>query len=378
MKRRGNGEGTITRRKDGRWEGRISLGYDGGKRLRKSVFGKTRREVQLKLADVLRARDRGLPQTDHRITVGHFIGHWLQEVARPDLRPSTYRSYEAIVRLHIEPRLGRVRLAKLRPELVQELLNEKAREGLSPRRVQYIQAVLRTALSTAERWGYVERNVARLVKAPRQARTELTPLEPEEVRQLLLAASGDRLEALYVVTLGLGLRKGEVLGLRWEDINFEAAEIHVRHGLQRVDGRLQLVEPKTKRSRRSLAAPGTVLNALRRHRARQREERLLAGSRWVDLGFVFTTTIGTPLEAGNVTRRFQRLLANAGLRRIRFHDLRHSAATLLLLQGVHPRVVMEQLGHSRIQLTMDTYTHVLPPALRDAAERMDEVLASSA
>ena len=173
----------------------------------------------------------------------------------------------------------------------------------------------------------------------------------------------------------VGLRRGETLGLAWNDVDLDDGTLTVRQALQRIDGKLRLTPPKTKRSRRTIALPQTVVAALRMHRARQLQERLLAGSRWHDSGLVFTTTIGTPLEPRNVTRDFQRILAKAGLPRIRLHDLRHGCATLLLAQGVQPRVVMDILGHSTISVTMDTYSHVLATMRRDAADQIDAVLA---
>jgi integrase len=199
-------------------------------------------------------------------------------------------------------------------------------------------------------------------------------LAPAEAKQLLAAAEDDRLGALYSVALALGLRQGEALGLSWEDIDFESRRLHVRHGLQRIAGELRLVEPKTRQSRRTIAMPGVVIDALQHHKARQTKERLLAGRRWSDTGLVFTSTIGTPIEVGNLRRSFWKLLDRAGLPRMRFHDLRHSCASLLLVQGVPARVVMETLGHSNISITMDTYTHVLPELQRQAADAMDRTL----
>lgn len=199
-------------------------------------------------------------------------------------------------------------------------------------------------------------------------------LAPVEAKQLLAAAEDDRLGALYSVALALGLRQGEALGLSWEDVDFESRRLHIRHGLQRIAGELRLVEPKTRQSRRTIALPLVVIDALQHHKARQSQDRLLAGTRWHETGLVFTSTIGTPIEVGNLRRSFWRLLDKAGLPRMRFHDLRHSCASLLLVQGVSARVVMETLGHSNISITMDTYTHVLPELQRQAADAMDRAL----
>lgn len=238
--------------------------------------------------------------------------------------------------------------------------------------LQESQAVSYPAEEALAIWSVVHHPVGRV------PRYELTPLDPAQARRLLDVIRGDRLEALYTVALAVGLRQGEALGLRWEDVDLDAGMMNVRHALQRVDGRLVLVEPKSHTSRRTIALPAGTVAALREHRRRQLEERVLAGRRWQDQDLTFTTTIGTPLDGTAVTKRFQRLLAYAGLPRQRFHDLRHACASLLLAQGVHPRVVMEVLGHSQISLTMNTYSHVIPALQREAADRMEALLAGGA
>lgn len=256
-------------------------------------------------------------------------------------------------------------------------MNRKLAAGLSPRTVQYLHAILRRSLRQALRWGLVTRNVATLVDAPRVRRPEIRPLTPDQARTFLDAVAGDRNEALYTVALAVGLRLGEALGLRWDDVDLDAGETHVRHTLQRRGPGWELVEPKTNRSRRTVPFPGVVLTALRAHRTRQLKERLWAGTRWQEHGFVFTSTIGTPLTGSGVSAQFHAVLVAAGLPHQRFHDLRHACASLLLAQGVAPRVVMEILGHSQISLTMNTYSHVIPDLTRDAADRMDSLLTAS-
>ena len=374
MSRRGNNEGSIYKRTDGRWAAAINLGWQAGRRKRKTFYGETRRVVQEQLSAALRAQQQGLPMVSERQTVELFLDRWLSDSVEPRLKPRTYQSYAEIVRLHLSPSLGRIRLAKLTPQQVQRLINEKLSDGLSPRRVQYIHAVLRCALGQAEKWGLVPRNVAKLADAPHVPRFEIRPLTSEQAQEFLAAVKGDRLEAVYAVALAVGLRKGEALGLRWDDIDLETGTIAVRHSLQRIDKKLQLVEPKSARSRRTLALPSVLQTALRAHRARQLEERLRAGSTWQETGFVFTTPIGMPLDGANVSRAFHRALEAAGLPRQRFHDLRHAAASLMLAQGVPARVVMEALGHSQISLTMNLYSHVVPALLQDAADKMDAAL----
>lgn len=267
-------------------------------------------------------------------------------------------------------------MAKLSPSDIQPFLNDKLAEGLSPRTVRYLHAVLRRALGQALKRGLVPRNVATLVNLPKAQRPEVEPFTPDQARSFLAAIHGDRLEALYSVALSVGLRQGEALGLRWEDVDLDTGTITVRKALQRLNGVFELVEPKTARSRRTIALPQTAVTALRVHRTRQLQERLLAGSKWCENGLVFTNTFGTPIDASNLIRHFHRALVAAGLPRKRFHDLRHTCASLLLAQGVHPRVVMDILGHSQISLTMDTYSHVIPALQREAASQMDVLLSN--
>ncbi len=329
-RRRGNGEGTILKRKDGRWAAAIV--QDDG--TRKWIYAKTRREVAARLTKIQRDIAEGLPT------------------------------------------LGRVRLAKLTPHHVHSLIVDKTREGrLAPRTIQYMHSVLRAALNQALRWRMVHYNAASMVSAPRATRLEPKVLTPEEARRLLGVLRGNRLEALYSVALALGLRQGEALGLKWSDLDLDAGILHVRRAAQRIPHQgTQLVETKTAGSRRTLFLPPVVVSALRAHRGRQTLERLAAGPARADLDLVFPSRRGTLADGPNITHRFRRLLMRAGLPPMRFHDLRHACASLLLVQGVHPRVVMETLGHSQISLTMNTYSHVLPALQREAAERMEAIL----
>jgi len=374
MTRRGPHEGSIHRRRDGRWAASVHIGYVDGKRVRRHVLGKTRREVADELDALLRAKKEHLPIPDRRARLGPFLSTWLEEVSRPRIRATTYRSHESIVRVHLVPGLGRIAIAKLAPADVQGFLDRKSASRLSPRRVDVILAILRKALATAERWGLVSRNVARLVDAPKVPKHEVTPLTPGQARRLIDASVDDRLRGLWITALGTGCRQGELLGLRWEDVDLDAGRLRVRHSLARIEGRLVLLEPKTGRSRRTITLPGVVMEALRAHRTRQRMEHLVAGSRWVDSGHVFATTIGTPMEAAVVTRAFGRALERAGLPHCRFHDLRHAAATFLLAGGFTLEDVKNLLGHSSIVLTSDTYGHVLQRRQRQAAMGMDAVL----
>ena len=415
--RRGRGEGSITKRSDGRWMARVDLGYQNGVRCRKTVYG---REVQTKLRETLQRTESGLPPLPEQETVGAYLRRWL-ELRREQLRPHTYISYEQTVRRHLTPGLGRIRLAKLGPRDVATWLHGCRTQGVGPRTIQYSRAVLRAALNQALRWELVSRNAAALTDAPQHQAREIKPLTPEEARALLAAVAGHRLEALITVALGLGLRRGEALALRWEDVDLTAGVLSVRHTLERAGGdaaarkpllaeratlrsrlkdaadeatrrqrvaqlddvqarlkpvqtSLRLAEPKTARSRRTITLPTLVAGALRAHRTRQLEERLAAGSRWHDTELVFTTRIGTPIGTHSLHSTFKGLLRAAGLPSIRYHDLRHTAATLLLAQGVDVRTIMETLGHAQVSLTLNTYAHVVPVLQREAAAKMDAIL----
>jgi integrase len=341
-----------------------------------SFLTRTRSAVRERFRGAAGPDTVGMPAADEELTVGDFLQGWLSEVARVTVRPRTYASYRYVVGLHLTPALGDLVLASLSPADVQAFLNAKSASGLSPRTVGYLRGVLRGALGHAERTDLVTRNVARLARPPRIPRRRVSPLSVEQVRTFLAAIVGDRLEALYLVALGVGLRQGEILGLRWSDVDLEGGTLTVRHALARIDGRLELVEPKSVTSRRVVPLPAFVRDALVAHRHRQTAEPLplrpAPPDPFADL--VFVTTHGTPLDGITITRRFQHILAGAGLPHQRFHDLRHACASLLLAQGVPARVVMETLGHSEISLTLNTYSHVMPSVGREAAERMDQLL----
>ncbi len=370
--RRGHSEGSIYfRESDHRWCAMVDLGWVNGKRKRKIIYGKTRKEVAEKLKIALREQQQGRLMPTERQTVAQFLTHWLSDVVKPpNTRPKTYRIYEQIVRTHLIPALGHLQLTKLTMQHVQAMLAAK-QDSLSPRSVHHIRAVLRNALNYALRSELVTRNVAELTKPPKVEESEIRVLTFEEAKHFLDAARGDPLEALYRVALSLALREGEVLGLRWQDIDFDAKTLTVKVALQAIDGKLELVSPKTKRSRRTLPLPDVLITALRTHRARQLEAKLLAGSDWEETGLVFTTRRGTPLHPRNLLRSFYAFLQRAGLPKIRFHDLRHSCLSILEAQGVSDRVRMEIAGHSDIRLTQNRYTHVYDESKRKAIGVMD-------
>lgn len=372
-KRRGHGEGSITQLEDGRWQARVDLGIVEGKRKRKALYGKTRKEVADKLKKALADQQDGLPLVGERQTVAQYLTRWLEDSARPTLRPCTFLRYEQLIRLHAVPYIGKVALARLTPQQLASLYSERLKAGQSPRSVEFLHAVLHRALKQALKWGLIARNPADAVDAPRPERKDIQPLTQEQVAVFLEAIKGDPLEALYVLAITSGMRIGELLGLQWVDI--EGNRLAVRHTLQRINKEWKLVEPKTDRSRRSIALTALAVDALRKHRIKQNEQRLSVGPAWQNWNLVFCNAMGAPLSSSNLLQdQFYPLLARAGLPKVRLHDLRHTAATLLLTQGVHPKKVQDLLGHSTIGMTMDTYSHVLPNLQDEVAATMDALL----
>jgi len=368
--KRGNNEGSIVKRADGRWMARVTLS-DG---TRKTLYAKTRREAARRLTAALRDQDNGLPAVSDRQTLAQFLNSWLAST-RYKLRPRTWTRREEYVRLHVIPVLGSLPLARLTAQLIEALYAQKIEEGLSTTTVHHLHAVLHRALESALRLGLVQRNVAHLVDPPRIAHHEMITLSPEQARQFLAAAEGERLEALYVLALSTGMRAGELLALRWRDVNLDSASVHVRATLQQTSAGYNFAEPKTARSRRQIALSSTAVDVLRRHLEQQVAERKRMGSAWEDLGLVFPNTVGRPLDNVNLLRYwFHPLLEHAGLPRMRFHDLRHTAATLLLGRGVNPKIVSEMLGHASVAITLDIYSHVMPHMQQQAAQAMDDTL----
>ncbi len=369
-KQRGHGEGSIYQRKDGRWAASITL--EGRKR--KTLYGKTRKEVQEKLRTALYEQKQGLLATGPRETVKHYLEYWLEEVHKPTIRISTYVRYQEIIQLHILPSIGHLQLQNLSPRHIQALYAKKVKEGLSASTVQSIHAVLHKALDNAVRLGSLPRNVSDKIPLPRLTKHEIKSLTLEQAQHLLESVREHRLESLFVLALSTGMRLGELLGLKWQDINFADGTLQIRRILSYVRSKgFVESEPKTARSRRHIILPAFVLESLKQHRVRQLEAKLKAGTFWEDRDLVFCTAQGSYLNpVSTVQDIFKAVLRKAGLPRMRFHDLRHSAATILLSMGVHPKVVQELLGHSQISMTMDTYSHVLPTMQKDAMERMNE------
>ena len=277
--------------------------------------------------------------------------------------------------MHIQPALGNLKLKSVTPAHVRGLYREKLQAGLSPRTVQYIHVTLHKALKQAVADGLIPRNTTEAVRPPQVRKEEIRPLDAEQVKALFGAAQGDRLEALYILAVHTGLRQGELLGLKWGDVDLEAGTLQVRRTLTTAKGGPVLSSPKTKGSRRTVKLSQTALEALRNHLERQLREIDQAGDLWHENGLIFATESGDFLNRHYITmHRFKPLLKRAELPQIRFHDLRHTCATLLLLKNVNPKVVSEMLGHATIAITLDTYSHVLPNMQNEAAAAMEDAL----
>ena len=306
----------------------------------------------------------------NRISVAEYLDRWLKDAAQPKVKVTTYANYAAAVKNHIKPRIGGIALSKLTIIHVQSLYADMTRCGKSAETIRLAHAVLRRALRQAVNWRLVPYNVCAEVERPRVAKSEITPLDSQQVLQLLKAAEGDRLAAVFTLAVATGMRLGELFGLQWPDVNLTAGIVMVKRALVEVHGKLHLLEPKTARSRRRIDLPQMAIDALRQH------HQAMIADGFGKSPWVFCNSCGGPLRRSHFhANTFKPLLAKANLPDIRFHDLRHTSATLLLTAGVHPKVVQERLGHSQISMTLDTYSHVLPTMQREAASKLDEILA---
>ena len=370
------GEASIFKDPDGRWHGWITVGTKpNGKPDRRHRTAKTRAEVVKKIRELEVRRETGTITGVNADTVEAWLAHWLPNIAARRVRERTLESYESTIRMHIVPHIGGQRLDKLQPEHLEQLYNLLLEQGLSPTSVLRVHRILSRALKVAMQRQRIHRNVAALVDPPAQKRSEVaTALTIEEATAVLHAARGRRNEARWTVALALGLRQSEALALQWKDIDLLGGSLTVRRTIHRVKGKgLIYEEPKTSRSRRTLALPGHLRSALIEHKQRQTGDRMLAGSDWADEDLVFAQPNGRPIDKKVDYKTWRNLLVEAGVRHVRLHDGRHTAATLLLAGGEHPRVVMELLGHTQIRTTMDIYSHVMPALAREAANRMDAI-----
>jgi integrase len=374
QKRRGHGEGTIAQRKsDGRWVAALFL--PNGRR--KFLYAKTHKEAVEKLRAAQRGLDNGLDLDTGRLTVAQYLDKWLSASVQPSVKVKTYEGYESIVRIRVVPRVGRKQLPNVTALDLQDLYAQLAADGLANRSIHHTHRCLHRAFVQAMRWNLISRNPCDGVTPPRPMRTEMHVLTPDQADTFLIATRQHPAHALYMLAITTGMRQGELIGLRWQDLDLDSNKLAVRQALQRQRGKgLVFVEPKTARSRRVIQLSQRAITALRAHRDRQAFERRAVGTEWRDLDLVFCDGFGSPLDPSYQTTIFKAALHRAGLPAIRFHDLRHTAATLLLSQGVHVKLVSEMLGHSTITLTLDTYSHLIPAMHGDAAAAMDAILSA--
>ncbi|MEU7996166.1 tyrosine-type recombinase/integrase [Micromonospora sp. NPDC049060] len=401
-RRKVNGEGNIRQRKDGRWEGRAWVFTSDGREIRRSVYGSSWEEVHEKLTGLKAKAQAGIRVAGSIQSVADFMAYWQREVLQDRVRPSTLRTYEWLSRCYVVPLIGSQRLGKLQPPTIRTFLNrakstcqccaqgkDAARRAAGkearccakhPRQccesypsdgtIRHLHRMVRAALQDAVVDGLIAENPARNLRLAHRYRPRFTPLTGEEAKLLLKAARSDRLYALYAVALALGLRRGEALALRWQDVDLVDGVLFVRQSLQRLNGRLVFGPVKSDESERVIGLPPPCLAALRQHKLMQEAERKSMGDRWQDFGLIFTTGIGTPIEPRNLNRHFVRLLDGAGLRRVRFHDLRHSCATLLYEQGVPIEKIQDVLGHSSPTITKLIYVEVTRQAQRSTTDKL--------
>lgn len=364
----------------------LNLGIDPttGKRKQQwlSVKG-TRKDAEKRLSELLHQVDTGSFIRPGKVTVAEFLEHWLKDYAAAHVRPRTFQRYQGIVRNHFIPTMGSIPLTQLQPSHIQAC-HAKALQGrkdgkggtLTAKSVLQHHRVLSEALSHAVKWGLVSRNVAQAVDPPRPINREMRTLDIYGVHAFLEAAKGTAYYPLFHLDIYTGLRRSELLGLRWRDVNLLMATLSVVQVLHRLPGgKTVFLEPKTAKGRRSVSlSPATVLS-LRDHREQQEMLRDMLGAPLSEDDFVFSQPDGSPLKPDTVSHVFKDIARKAGLEGVRLHDLRHTHATLMLQQGVHPKIVQERLGHANIAVTLDTYSHVLPGLQEAAAARFDQGLA---
>lgn len=375
--RNAQGGGSIRKRKDGLWEARYTVGRNPGtgRQVQKSVYGKTQAEVRKKLQQATAAIDEGVYMEPSKVTVSGWLDIWLSEYLG-GVKPRTVITYRKAAENYIRPSLGAVKLSALTTPEIQALYNrlQRGESGLSPKTIKNLHGVLHKALEQAVEIGYIKFNPANACKLPRVEKAEIKPLDDKEIAAFIGAIQGHPFEAVYLVTLFTGMRESEVLGLTWDNVDFEGGTILISRQLQRIDGEYRFTTPKNGKSRRITPAP-YVMDVLRDQRRRQAEWQIKAGSVWQNVdGLVFTNEIGRNLSAQTVYLHFKKLAASIGCPDTRFHDLRHSYAVAALQAGDDVKTVQENLGHHTAAFTLDIYGHVTERMKRESAERMEQFI----
>lgn len=346
------------------------------KRRQKWVSAKTKKEAEKLLNQSLHDLDRGTYVEPTKLTVAEYLKSWHASI-ESSIRPSSHRRFGEVVTNHLIPGLGSIPLAKLTPLHVQELYTRLLTSGLSPTTVNLIHNVLHRALDRGVKSWILPRNVCDAVDAPRPAQVEIKTWNAAQAASFLSVAVGEELAALWYLALLTGMRRGELLALHWEDVDLQRGRISVRRTLSRGRAGITFGEPKSRAGRRSIAIPSTCIRALQEHRVRQLKRRLQVGQAWQEHDLVFDRGDGTFLHPNTLTNAFKRLTVKADVPVIRLHDLRHTAATLMLEDGTHPKIVQERLGHSDISMTLNRYSHVTMDMQREAADRLSDRLLGS-
>ena len=369
--------GHITQRSKDTYSIKISLGKDPTTGKYKSqwftVQG-SKKAAQKKLSELLHQLDTGTLMKPGKTTVADYLQSWLSDQAKPSLSPRSFERYLGIVQQHLIPSMGNLPLTQLKPEHLQKHYADALNSGLNPRTVRYHHAVIHVALRTAVKWGLVPRNVADSVDPPKFKRLQMQTWNEYEVNQFLDAAKSSQYYALFYTALYTGMRRSELLALRWQDIDFIYSQISVSRSLHHLkDGSYIFTQPKSEHSRRTIALPPSAFLMLEAyHKAMEIEARMI-GSTLSDADLIFNT-LGKPYRPNTITRAWQSLCVKAGINVIRFHDARHTHASLMLKQGIHPKIVQERLGHASIAMTLDIYSHVAPGIQEAAAESFDKLL----
>ena len=378
MKRRGNREGSIYKRKDGRWCGQLKLGidYTSGKTVRKYVYGATRREVADKLAKLITDTNTGLiTLRSEKPTFGQWLWTYLELYKKPKIRRTTYELYAGILRNHVPPYFASFKLDRVRTEDLQKLYLEKEQQGLA-RTVRILHNLISSALKQAVLLGYIPRSVAEATIPPKEKKKrEIKVLSPEEIDKFLFCAQNYRLYPAFYLLLSTGIRRGELLGLKWQDVDWEKQTISIERTLTYLKGEFILEEPKTKGSCRTIPLFPEAVEVLKRWRKQWLEERIKLGADWPNTDLVFPSEAHTPMNPRNFLRTLKSILREAGLPPdITIHSLRHTYATILLTEGEHPKVVQELLGHASITTTLDIYSRVMPGLKEQAVKKLEKVL----
>ncbi len=372
--------GHITQRSKGTYSIKISLGKGPATGKYKSqwftVKG-SKKDAEKRLSELLHQIDTGAYMKPGKTTVADYLDRWLADYAKPNLSPRSYERYAGIIRQHVIPDLGSIQLSQLRAEHLQKHYSTRLNSGLSARTVRYHHALIHIALQTAVRWRLVGRNVADAVEPPKFKRPEMQTWNEDEVNCFLEATKGTQYYALFYTALFTGMRRSELLALRWQDIDFIYGQIYVTRSLHHLkDGSYVFTQPKSERSRRTIALPPSAFLVLSEYRKEKDTDALLLDKPITDADLVFSN-LGKPLRPNTVTYAWARIAARAGVKVIRLHDARHTHASLMLKQGIHPKVVQERLGHASIQMTLDTYSHVAPGIQEAAAQSFDKLLSKS-